>query len=476
VKEHNFDDLRNFSMLDLFRVEAENQTALLASTLLEIEKAPATAEQLEILMRAAHSLKGAARIVNLRVITRLSHAMEDCFVAAQQTKLVLRRPEIDVLLRAVDLLANIARSPEPAAPRSEQEPNPQLEEMLGALAKLTSQAASGSASPSNQQLSSEAKPAPRELPAPSSIPAPGANAPYPQAAEVWPVARAEARSAQNTSLVPSTENPPAVSRKAETEERVVRLTAENLNRLLGLAGESLVESRWLRPFTDSLQRLKRQHADLSQKLDSLRQTLQDDAPPERAEAQLHDLQQSLTASQQFLSARMQELDLFDRRSAHLSHRLYLEVLRTRMRPFADGVRRFPRMVRDVARSLGKSVRLEVLGAVLADDVDAGVDEHLQLVDEEVRRIVEGAEQDVVWMERSEFKGVKNSTLKIAPLGIEHLEAATHLDSQKSYSHYQLARAYLRAGRNEDAQKEFSTTHDLEKRQKSSPSRDPEKMP
>ena len=53
--------------------------------------------------------------------------------------------------------------------------------------------------------------------------------------------------------------------------------------------------------------------------------------------------------------------MFDRRSAHLSQRMYLEVLRTRMRPFSDGVRRFPRMVRDVARSLGKEVRLEIYG-------------------------------------------------------------------------------------------------------------------
>jgi len=60
--------------------------------------------------------------------------------------------------------------------------------------------------------------------------------------------------------------------------------------------------------------------------------------------------------------------------------------------------------------------------------------------------------------------------------IEQLETATRLDAQKSYSHYQLARAYLRAGRTEEAQKEFMITHDLENKQKSSPSRDPEKMP
>jgi two-component system sensor histidine kinase and response regulator WspE len=33
------------------------------------------------------------------------------------------------------------------------------------------------------------------------------------------------------------------------------------NRLLGLAGESLVESRWLKPFAESLLRLKRLHYD-----------------------------------------------------------------------------------------------------------------------------------------------------------------------------------------------------------------------
>jgi two-component system sensor histidine kinase and response regulator WspE len=65
--------------------------------------------------------------------------------------------------------------------------------------------------------------------------------------------------------------------------------------------------------------------------------------------------------QQFLADRLQELDLFDRRSAHLSQRMYLEVLRTRMRPFGDGVRHFSRMVRDLARAVGKEVRLEILG-------------------------------------------------------------------------------------------------------------------
>src|SRR5258705_8515272 len=59
-------------------------------------------------MRAAPSLKGAARIVDLADGVRVAHAMEDCFVAAQHGRLVLGRDHIDVLLSATDLMARIA--------------------------------------------------------------------------------------------------------------------------------------------------------------------------------------------------------------------------------------------------------------------------------------------------------------------------------------------------------------------------------
>ena len=149
--------------------------------------------------------------------------------------------------------------------------------------------------------------------------------------------------------------------KSDTVQRVVRLNADNLNRLLGLAGESLVESRWLRPFSDSMQRLKRMQLELEITLNSLRLSLDPRLLPERSAVQLNDLMLKTAETRKFLAERLEELDLFDRRSAHLSNRLYLEVLRTRMRPFAEGTRRFPRMVRDLARSLGKQVRLEILG-------------------------------------------------------------------------------------------------------------------
>jgi len=188
---------------------------------------------------------------------------------------------------------------------------------------------------------------------------------YQPAAAVWPPQKGAEQlpqaSVARAKSAPLDSQSQAIVLRSEEPERVVRLTADSLNRLLGLAGESLVESRWLRPFAESLQRLKRQQVDLTQRLDRLRQSLHEEQLSDRAETQLHELTQTVAECHQFLAERMEELDVFDRRSAHLSHRLYLEVLRTRMRPFADGARRFPRMVRDLARSLGKDVRLELIG-------------------------------------------------------------------------------------------------------------------
>jgi two-component system sensor histidine kinase and response regulator WspE len=58
-----------------------------------------------------------------------------------------------------------------------------------------------------------------------------------------------------------------------------------------------------------------------------------------------------------------------RRNEDLSERLHHEVISSRLRPFQDGVRGFPRLVRDVARQLGKSVHLEILGEQTGVDRD-----------------------------------------------------------------------------------------------------------
>ena len=157
-----------------------------------------------------------------------------------------------------------------------------------------------------------------------------------------------------------------VKRKSD---RVLRVTAENLNRLLGLPGESLVESRWVKPFAESLLRLKRLQDRSSKALDNVRDSLSAAALDGEAGAALARAQALVSECRHALARRLAELEMFDRRSINLAHRLYDEALACRMRPFADGVQGFPRMVRDLARSLGKQVRLEIVGGATQVDRD-----------------------------------------------------------------------------------------------------------
>src|ERR1700722_12536442 len=105
-------DLADASLIELFRTAAETQGQVLSKELLTLERDHADPKVLEALMRAAHSLKGAARIVGVEPAVEVAHAMESCFVAAQSGTLMLERRHVDILLEGVDLLEKIAQAPE----------------------------------------------------------------------------------------------------------------------------------------------------------------------------------------------------------------------------------------------------------------------------------------------------------------------------------------------------------------------------
>jgi two-component system sensor histidine kinase and response regulator WspE len=363
MNPHPEKDLSSFSMLELFRAEAETQTGILNAGLLELERGAASPQAFDVLMRAAHSLKGAARIVNLQAAVRVAHALEDCFVAAQRGRLILRQAHLDVLFQGVDLLSRLPKGSDTSMLLWETEQASEITRFLEALANVLAVGNGNVRDVPAAPLEAKAAPYIRPAPdAPTHPQLPETKAPDAGEGQLNLAAFDDADPAPGSLPLSGTVGPTDVSlRQSESPERVVRLTAENLNRLLGLAGESLVDSRWLGPFAQSLQRLKRHHLELEQRIEQLRQVLGAEGLEERTNAYFIELFSQLTDAKQFLSDRSQELDLFDRRSAQLSQRLYLEVLRTRMRPFSDGVRRFPRMVRDVARSLGKQIRFDVSG-------------------------------------------------------------------------------------------------------------------
>jgi two-component system sensor histidine kinase and response regulator WspE len=305
------------SMLDLFRLETERQVDALTAGLLTLERSPADVVQLEACMRAAHSLKGAARIVGVTAGVSLAHALEDCFVAAQRGEITLHRNHIDLVLRGVDLIKRIAET-------SQERPGDwaggQLREVEAYLSELAL-ALAQSGIPD----------------VPATVRAPELAAPEP----AMPVG----------------------------SSRALRVSAQRLNRVVGLAAESLVESRWVKPFSESLLRLKRRQSEATKAFDELCNALPVQTLDARAQTALQDVGSRIVEMHGFLSARLAEVEAYDRRCSNLAGRLYDDALACRMRPFAEGIAGLPRMVRDLSRTLGKDARLEIVGESMLLDRD-----------------------------------------------------------------------------------------------------------
>src|SRR5207237_9749438 len=94
-----------------------------------------------------------------------------------------------------------------------------------------------------------------------------------------------------------------------------------------------------------------------------------------ADTLLEDTRRQMALCRGVLAERMREFEDHAARAEDLNTRLYREVIVSRMRPFADGAHSFPRLVRDMARQLGKQVRLEIDGQ--STEVDRDILERLE---------------------------------------------------------------------------------------------------
>jgi len=502
-------------MFELFREEVRAHADTLSRDLLEAEADPTNSTRLESLMRAAHSIKGAARIVGIDLGVRLSHVMEDALVAAQYGKIRLTSPDIDLLLRGADVLAGLAEltpgtigaweaanadavetlepafvalaagtpaatkpapTPEvPEVPRVEVKPVPALavtppeavagfppvptfepitippeplslspdhsmldlfrEELRSHLLILGSGDAEASLA-SLKQIRGAARivkcvpvenvavslsgflaasrgaelpaialawlaraiatlasaistddetftewvtettpalaeiadvfgrvrlvakpslaPTPAAVPTPALTPTPVAVAdPVPNVLEPAPVRVVVKREPDPVAVAPSA---PALP-----PEAVVRVTAQSLNRLMGLAGESLVQARWLPSFSTALLAVKKQHDRLTALLDGAFHAATAGLPPDQLAALLTDARKQARICRTHLHDKAADFDDHAARAEDLNARLYREVIVSRMRPFGDGVHGLPRLVRDMARTLGKEAKLVIEG-------------------------------------------------------------------------------------------------------------------
>jgi two-component system chemotaxis sensor kinase CheA len=94
-------------LLATFRVEAEEHLGTMTSLLQQLERGGAAGAAVESLFREAHSLKGAARAVNLGEVERVCQAMERALAALKRGEHSLSPPWFETLVAALDGLAQM---------------------------------------------------------------------------------------------------------------------------------------------------------------------------------------------------------------------------------------------------------------------------------------------------------------------------------------------------------------------------------
>jgi two-component system, chemotaxis family, sensor histidine kinase and response regulator WspE len=312
-------------LLELFRQDLENCAAQLGSDLVQLESTRDPELLLERLMRAAHSLKGAARAVGIDRLVELAHQLEECFVAAQRGELTLDPPRIDALLGASDALGGLAHENAADFEHELEERHDQLLELATQIGALRS---SGLAAEPGR---------------------PGRHGSEAGGGLTHVVAELPAKSPDNDT---------------PTDDRVVRVAARSIERLLGLSAEALVQARRTSDFNGALAQLKQRQTELLERLAA-------QAGPGGKE-----LREQVEECRRVTAELAPVLDHYVRAIEDLTGRMYHEALKSRMRPFVEAVQSLPRLARDVARRLDKRVALAIVGE--RTQVDRDVLEALQM--------------------------------------------------------------------------------------------------
>ncbi|WZP00710.1 hybrid sensor histidine kinase/response regulator [Isosphaeraceae bacterium EP7] len=373
-------------LLDSFDVEARERLRAMDDHLLAIERGGDDASgldagaRLDAMRREAHTLKGTARGLGLDAIEGLAHGLEGALgrlpaAIRPEAPADVRAACFQALYEGVDALGALTREAVEGVPASAVD----LRKVASRLdeaghAPATQPAPTPTPTPTAPAISISTAPV-----APAGVEgAPAAEPPHEPAFDRLAVAAAASPSSEPTAEVPApTSAPaPAPSKPAEAAkavEETVRVAVSKLDALMAQVGELQVTR------IAAEQRLAEISA-LAEELEGW-EGLWRKAKPELRRAQgilkkqpasegrtLGAVSELLGANHERLAAATVEVGELRRRvladGRHMTQALadlQDEVRRVRMRPISTVFEVFPRMVRDIARSLGKEVSLEITG-------------------------------------------------------------------------------------------------------------------
>lgn len=348
-----------FDLFELFRAEIVAHGASLNDGLLRLEQNPADVHPIESLMRAAHSIKGASRVIGLDLAVDLAHHMEDCLVNIQKKIEVCGPERVEQLLGGTDILTQLATIQEADLPNWKSTHAVDINALITALSAPPQAMPASATTTKPVEVVEQPQSSPKIIqPASESLVAPIKPQPAPLAATKTAIGSSE-QPLKSSDKSTNTAKPVAAA--AAPEVRTVRVNAENLDRMMRLAGESMVEGKRFPQIRRGLREMKSQ---LRFARDSFESAVKrrDTAEISNSLARLASIEGSLTSHAEFLE------NVF-RRTEEVGTKLYHEVIGSRMRPFGDVTAGHPRMIRDLAKKLGKKVQFDIEGAHVAVDRD-----------------------------------------------------------------------------------------------------------
>ncbi|WRB66599.1 chemotaxis histidine kinase/response regulator CheAY2 [Helicobacter pylori] len=367
------DDLQE--IMEDFLIEAFEMNEQLDQDLVELEHNPEDLDLLNRIFRVAHTIKGSSSFLNLNILTHLTHNMEDVLNRARKGEIKITPDIMDVVLRSIDLMKTLLVTIRDTGSDTNNGKENEIEEAVKQLQAITSQnlegAKEGTKEAPQKENKEEAKGEIKENKAKAptaentSSDNPLADEPdldytnmsaeeveaeierllnkrqeadKERRAQKKQEAKPKQEVAPKTEIpkteTPKTETPKApktetkAKAKADTEEnkapsigveQTVRVDVRRLDHLMNLIGELVLGKN----------RLIRIYSDVEERYDG-----------EKFLEELNQVVSSISA---------------------VTTDLQLAVMKTRMQPVGKVFNKFPRMVRDLSRELGKSIELIIEG-------------------------------------------------------------------------------------------------------------------
>ncbi len=361
------DDLQE--IMEDFLIEAFEMNEQLDQDLVELEHNPEDLDLLNRIFRVAHTIKGSSSFLNLNILTHLTHNMEDVLNRARKGEIKITPDIMDVVLRSIDLMKTLLVTIRDTGSDTNNGKENEIEEAVKQLQAITSQnlegAKEGTKEAPKEEVKKEAKEEVKEENKENKAKAPTAEnsasdnplADEPdldyanmsaeeveaeierllnkrQEADKERRAQKKQEAKPKQEVAPKTETPKApktetkAKAKADTEEnkapsigveQTVRVDVRRLDHLMNLIGELVLGKN----------RLIRIYGDVEERYDG-----------EKFLEELNQVVSSISA---------------------VTTDLQLAVMKTRMQPVGKVFNKFPRMVRDLSRELGKSIELIIEG-------------------------------------------------------------------------------------------------------------------